>query len=90
MLIQKGAVRNADRIWVSTPQNRTLCVNLRKELVCSIQKEKGAMNCATTKIFSSFALFEMLIQKGAVRNADRIWVSAKPHLMRQFKERTRL
>ena len=35
MLIQKGAVRNADRIWVSTPQNRTLCVNLRKELVCS-------------------------------------------------------
>ena len=27
-----GAVWNADRIWVSTPQNRTLCVNLRKEL----------------------------------------------------------
>ena len=35
MLIQKGAVWNADHIWVSTPQNRTLCVNLRKELVCS-------------------------------------------------------
>ncbi len=30
MLGQKGAVRNADRIWMSTPQNRTLCVNLRK------------------------------------------------------------
>ncbi len=29
------AVRNADRIWVSTPQNRTIGVNLRKELVCS-------------------------------------------------------
>ena len=35
MLLQKGAVRNADRIWVSTPQNRTISVNLRKELVCS-------------------------------------------------------
>ena len=35
----------------------------------------------TRLIFSSFALFEMLIQKGAVR---------KQHLMRQFKERTRL
>ncbi len=50
-----GAVRNADRIWVSTPQNRTLCVNLRKELVCSraihaplIFKEKRRVNCATT------------------------------------------
>ena len=30
-----GAVRNADRIWVSTPQNRTIGVNLGKELVCS-------------------------------------------------------
>ena len=37
-----GAVRNADRIWVSTPQNRTLCVNLRKELVCS-----RAIHCAS-------------------------------------------
>ena len=37
-----GAVWNADRIWVSTPQNRTLCVNLRKELVCS-----RAIHCAS-------------------------------------------
>ena len=34
------------------------------------------MNCATTNAdILVFALFEMLIQKGAVRNADRIWVS---------------
>ena len=84
MLIQKGAVRNADRIWVSTPQNRTLCVNLRKELVCSRaihcasyieEKRRNELRGLRTLIFSSFALFEMLIQKGAVRNADRIWVS---------------
>ncbi len=37
-----GAVRNADRIWVSTPQNRTIGVNLRKELVCS-----RAIHCAS-------------------------------------------
>ena len=28
--MEPGAVRNADRIWASTPQNRTIGVNLRK------------------------------------------------------------
>ena len=56
---------------------RTIGVNLGKELVCSraihsasyIQRKKAKFIARLqTLIFSSFALFEMLIQKGAVTN----------------------
>ena len=42
----------------------------------------------TRLIFLSFALFEMLGQKGTVRNADRIWVSTPQSRTYRTEDRT--